>query len=135
MSPDSLPFLTKVDDNNHIYLPFINNTKGVKEVKQGTFLGTFESLNFETVKAIHTPPERPSLVIHNYLLPKNDDVPTKENSSRTKRLTELIRKQKWTHLTCEQKADLKSAILDNHELFILDKSELGLMKGPAEKLT
>ncbi len=43
MSPDSLPFLTKVDDSNNIYLPFINNTKGVKEVKQGTLLGTFES--------------------------------------------------------------------------------------------
>ncbi len=30
MSPDSLPFLTKVDNSNNIYLPFINNTKGVK---------------------------------------------------------------------------------------------------------
>ncbi len=28
MSPDSLPFLTKVDDSSNIYLPFINNTKG-----------------------------------------------------------------------------------------------------------
>ncbi len=43
MSPDSLPFLPKVGDSNDIYLPFINNTKGVKEVKQGTLLGTFES--------------------------------------------------------------------------------------------
>ncbi len=38
ISPDSLPFLTKVDDSNNIYLPFINNTKDVKEVKQGTLL-------------------------------------------------------------------------------------------------
>ncbi len=134
MSPDILPFLTKVDDSNNIYLPFINNTKGVKEVKQGILLGTFESLNIETVNAIHTPSGRPSLGIPNDLLPKNDDVPTKENSSRIERLTELIRKQKWTHLTCEQKANLKSAILDNHELFILDKSELGLMKGPQAKI-
>ncbi len=52
ISPDSLPFLTKVDDSNNIYLPFINNTKGVKEVKQGTLLGTFESLNFETVNVM-----------------------------------------------------------------------------------
>ncbi len=88
MSPDSLPFLTKVDDSNIIYLPFINKTKGVKEVKQGILLGTFESLNFETVNAIHNPSEHPSLEIHNDLLPKNDDVPTKENSSRTERLTE-----------------------------------------------
>ncbi len=62
--------------------------------------------------------------------PINDEVQTKENSSRTKRLTELIRQRKWNHLIHEQKAELKSAILDNHELFILDKSELGLMKGP-----
>ncbi len=34
INPDSLPFLTKVDDSNNIYLPFINNTKGVKEVKR-----------------------------------------------------------------------------------------------------
>ncbi len=33
-----------------------------------------------------------------------------------------------------QKAELKSAILDNHELFILDKSELGSMKGPPAKI-
>ncbi len=46
ISPDSLPFLTKVYDSNNIYLTFINNTEGVKEVKQGTLLGTFESLNF-----------------------------------------------------------------------------------------
>ncbi len=37
----------------------MNHTKGVKEVKQGTLLGTFESLNFETVNAIQTPSERP----------------------------------------------------------------------------
>ncbi len=91
-------------------------------------LETFEILNFETVNAIHTPSERPPLEIHNDVLPKNDEVQTKENSSRTECLTELIRQQKWNHLTCEQKAELKSAILDNHELFILDKSELGLMK-------
>ncbi len=85
------------------------------------------SLNFETVNAIHTPSERPPLEIHNDLLPKNDDVQTKENSIRTERLTELIRRQKRNHLSREQKVKLKAAILDNHELFILDKSELGLM--------
>ncbi len=72
INPDSLPFLTKVDDSNNIYLPFINNTKGVKEVKHETLLGTFESHNFETVNAIHTPSELPSLEIHNDLLPKNE---------------------------------------------------------------
>ncbi len=97
-------------------------------------LGTFESINFETVNAIHTPSERPPLEIHNDLLPKNDEVQTKENSSRTERLTELIRQQKWNHLTREQKAELKSAILDNHELFILDKCELRSMKGPPAKI-
>ncbi len=71
---DSLPFLTKVDDSNNIYLPFMNNTKGVKEVKPGTSLGTFESLNFETVNAIKTPSERAPLEIHNDLLPKNDQM-------------------------------------------------------------
>ncbi len=115
-------------------MPFINNTKGVKEVKQGTLLGTFESLNFETVNTIQTPSERPPLEIHNDLLTKNYQVPNEENSSRTEDLTGLIRTQKWNHLTCEQKAELKSAILDNHELFILDKSELGLMKGPPAKV-
>ncbi len=35
-NPDSLPFLTTVDDSSNIYLPFINNTKGVEEVKQET---------------------------------------------------------------------------------------------------
>ncbi len=44
---------------------------------------------------------------------------------KTERLAELMRQQKWNHLTREKKAELKTAILDNHELFILDKSELG----------
>ncbi len=83
VSPGSLPFLTKVDNSNNIYLPFINNTRGVKEVKQGTLLGTFETLNFEPVNAIHTPSERPPLEIHNNLLPKNYQKQTKENNSRT----------------------------------------------------
>ncbi len=55
INPDSLPFLTKVDGSSNIYLPFINNTKGVKEVKQGTLLGTFESLSFEIVNTNQTP--------------------------------------------------------------------------------
>ncbi len=70
INPASLPFLTKVDESSNIYLPFMDNTKGVKEVKQGTLLGTFESLNFETVNAIQTPSERPLLEIHYDLLPK-----------------------------------------------------------------
>ncbi len=79
----------------------MNNTKGVKDVKQRTLLGTFESLNFETVNTIQTPSERPPLEIHTDLLPTNDQVQTKENSSRTERLTQLIRQQQWNHLTCE----------------------------------
>ncbi len=132
--PGGLPFFTKVDESSNIYLPFMSNTKGVKEVKQGTLLGRFESLNFQTVNAIQTSSERPLLEIHNDLLPKNNQMPPKENSSRTEHLIELIRQQQWNHLTREQKAELKSAILDNHELFILDKSELGLMKGPPAKI-
>ncbi len=84
-------------------LPFINNTKGVKEVKQGTLLGPFENINFETVNAIQTPSERPPLEIHNDLLPKNDQVPTKENG-RTERFTESMRQQQWNRLTREQKS-------------------------------
>ncbi len=112
----------------------MNNTKGVKEVKQGTLLGTSESLNSETVNAVQTPSERSPLEIYNDLLPKNDQVQTKENSNRTEHLTELIRHQQWNHLTRDQKEELKSAILDNHELFIQDRSELGLMKGPPPKI-
>ncbi len=70
INPGGLPFLTKVDEGSNIYLPFMNNTKGVKEVKQETLQGTFESLNFITVNAIQTPSERPPLEIHNDLLTK-----------------------------------------------------------------
>ncbi len=82
----------------------MNNTKDVKEVKQGNLLGIFESLNFETVNAIQTPSERPPLIIHDDLLPTNDQVQIEENSCRTERLTDLIRKQQWSHLTREQKS-------------------------------
>ncbi len=134
INPGVLPFLTKVDESSNIYLPFMNNTKGVKEVKQETLLCTFDSLNFETVNDIQTPFERPPLDIHNDFLPKNDQVPPKESSSRTERLTELIKQQQWNHLTREQKSELKSAILDKHKLFIIDKRESDLMKEPPAKI-
>ncbi len=49
----------------------------------------------------------PLLEIHNDLPPKNDQVQTKENSSRTERLTELIRQQQWDRLTREQKSRIE----------------------------
>ena len=46
---NSIPVLTKVDNYGNIYLPVNNNAKGTRKVKQGTLLGTFEKLSFETV--------------------------------------------------------------------------------------
>lgn len=130
MNPTSLPFLTKVGENNVIHLPFMNDTKGTKVLKPGTLLGSFECLNFGTVNAIQPQLEQPLLEIHNDLIPKNDQVRTPEDSSRPERLAELIKQQKWDHLSKVQEAELEATILENHELFVVDKKELGLMKGP-----
>ncbi len=79
MNPNSLPFPTEVDENNAIHLTFMNNTRGIKEVTQGTMLGTFEILHFESVNTIQTQSEHHSLEFENDLLPKNDRVKTQEN--------------------------------------------------------
>ena len=134
ISCNSLPFLTRINEDNAIYLPFINNTKRVKEFKQGTLLGSFEPLNSEILNNIQPQKVHHTLEIQNDLLPANDQVNTQQNSSRPERLTELIKQQKWNHLTREQKVELKATILESHELFILDKNELGLMKGPPAKI-
>ena len=59
----SLPFLTEVDENKAIHLPFMNDTKCTKELKMGTLLGSFELLSFETVNAIQPQLEQPPLEI------------------------------------------------------------------------
>lgn len=126
--PNSVPFLTLVDDNHTIWFPLANETKSEKELKAGTFLGTYEPLNSEKHGIEEQPVINQTREIHNDLLPTTDQVNTQ--GSRTERLSAIIKEQKWGHLTREQRRELTSAILDYHELFILDKNELGLIDGP-----
>ncbi len=134
LTPNHHPLIVTVDENKKVPLPFINDTKGRKTVKPGTLLGTFENISSPTVKVIHQKQATPSLEIHNDLLPHNDQTRCQESKSRPQRLEELIRQQKWSNLTREQKTILKNIILNHHDLFIVDKNELGLMKGPPAKI-
>ncbi len=118
ISHNSLPFITKVKVNHAIYLPFVNNTKAVKEFKTGTIVGLYEHL--DELNPINKEAEviRNTREIQNDLLPTTDQVNTQ--GSRSERLAEIIKQQKWNHLTREQRKELNSAILDHNELFILD---------------
>ena len=84
-------------------------------------LGLFEPLNSETVNDFEPHRIHHTLEIQNDL-PANDQVNIQQNSSRPESLTELIKQQKWNHLTREQKGELKAAILENHEPFIQYKN-------------
>ena len=126
VSHNTLPFLTKVNNNNTIYIPFVNNTKRTRAFKAGTLLGAYENLPGET-ETINTVKQ-----MHNDLLPSVDQ--TQSVGTRTERLEEIIKQQNWKHLTTGQMEELKSTILTHNELFILDKSELGLMEGPPAKI-
>jgi len=127
VSHNSLPFLTKVNDEKEIYLPFVNNTKSTKEFKLGTLVGSYEKEKFdlESVLMNHK--------IHNDLLPESDQ--SKDQGERPERLRELIKRQDWSHLTKSKQKDLTVTLLDNDVLFITHKSELGLMKGPPAKIS
>ena len=61
-------------------------------------------------------------------MPQNDHVTGQ--GTRTQRLAELIKKQKWPHLTPTERSELRQLILQHDPLFILDDKELGLIKGP-----
>lgn len=100
VSQNSLPLLTKVSDHNHIYLPFANNTKGVKVFKTGTIVGTYErfdasqSQERNEAEVICNTRE-----IQNDLLPNADQANT--SGSRFERLCEMVKQQNWSHLSRE----------------------------------
>ena len=101
----------------------MNSSNREKVFKPGTILGSYEA-------ATAPPPQsvRATREIHNDLLPQNDHVTGQ--GTRTQRLAELIKKQKWPHLTPTERSELRQLILQHDPLFILDDKELGLIKGP-----
>lgn len=135
LTPNHHPFIVTVDENKQVPLPFTNDAKSRTVIKPGTLLCTFEKLSSPTIKAINNQKQNPtSLEIHNDLLPHNDQTGGQKTKSRPQRLEELIGQQKWSHLSKEQRKTLKATILEHHDLFIVDKTELGLMKGPPAKI-
>ncbi|MPC61239.1 hypothetical protein E2C01_055306 [Portunus trituberculatus] len=108
----------------------MNNTKSVKEFKQGTLLWSFEHIGSETVNNIasetgnNIQPQKVqyTLEVQNDFLPASDQGKAQEIHSRPEKLTELIKWQKGSYLTRVQKEELKATILENHDIFILDKN-------------
>ena len=117
-----MPYLTKVNDDKEVCIPIINHTRKHRILKVGTFLGSYEKEEDSTTYI------RITQQIHNALLPESDR--TEQGGSRRERLNTLIEAQDWTHLTVEQREKLTEVVLLNHDLFTLDKSELGLLNGP-----
>ena len=70
-------------------------------------LGSLEPLNSETVNDMQSHKVHHTLEIQDDLLPANDQVNIQQNSSRPERLAELIKQQKWNHLTRELKGELR----------------------------
>ncbi len=102
ISHTSLPFLIKVNAQNTIYLPCVNDTKAVKEFKPGTLVGSYEHFASEPEKL-----NRGTEVIRNTREIQSDLLPTTDEAniqgSRSERLNEIIKRQKWNHLNREQK--------------------------------
>ena len=114
-------FLATVNCNKKVPVVVSNYTKNVLKVKAGCIMARYEVCKGEIESEV-----RVNYTISNELLP-----PTPNNItgvSRHDRLVNLVDKQKWAHLTPEQQRKLRSTILRNEELFILDKSDLGCMK-------
>ncbi len=120
-SHSSYPFLVQVTSDNYIYLPLTNSSKNDKFFKAGTILGSVEM-----AELIPSPQVNANNQIHNDLLPHNDQV--KHPGTRIQRLGELIKSQKWQHLTTQKRAHLRQLILQHGPFFILDDTELGLIK-------
>ncbi len=103
----------------------MNDTKGVKEFKTGTLLCSCEHIDTESQHV-----NKEAVVVHNTLEIQNNLLATTDQvntqSYRSEQLAEVIKQQKWKHLTKEQRKELHSAILD--------KSKLGLMTGPSAKI-
>ena len=123
---NSMPYLTKVNEEREIFLPVVNTTRKIRILKIGTFMGFYdqEEVNTEFVRITQQ--------IHNDLLPHSDNIASE--GSRQERLKTLIKTQDWRHLNKVQREELTEAVLQNEELFSLDKSELGLINGPLAKI-
>ncbi len=98
---NSLPFLVKVNAQNTIHLPCVNNTKAVKEFRTGTLVGSYEPFDAESEYLRNdTEVIRITHEMQNDLLPTTDQANTQ--GSRSERLTEIIKRQMWNHLTREE---------------------------------
>ena len=93
ISHNSLPFLVKVNAQNPIYFPCVNNTKAVKEFKTGTLVGSYEPFDAEPEDLRNdTDVIRITHEIQNDLPPTTDQANIQ--GSRSERLTEIIKRQK-----------------------------------------
>ena len=122
-SHNSHPFLVTVDTEQNVHLPLMNASKTEKTFRVGTVVGSVEPIEITACQSTQDTPQ-----IQNDLLPHNDQA--SGQGTRTQRLGELVKKQKWQHLTPAQRDELRQLILSHDPLFILDEKELGTIHGP-----
>ncbi len=103
-------------------MPLVNPTK-----LQRTFKEIVSS--YEEVDVFPPSDFRATRRIHNDQLPQNDQ--PAEKGTRVQRPRELIKTQKWEHLTPAERNELEALILENDPLLIY---LLGLFNGPPEHI-
>lgn len=116
----------KVSSNKEVYVPLVNSTKGVVKLRIGTLVGTYNKIDEKDITSI-TPTCR-KIEIKNDLIPESMNVDSGQGCTREEKLENLITQQDWSHLDNEQQSQLKNIIMQNQEVFILDKNELGKFK-------
>ena len=116
----------QVSGERQVSLPLVNNTRSRIILKMGTLVGTYVKIKSEDLS---TPaPSCRQVRIKNDLIPEGVEVVSGQGS-REEKLEKLIVQQDFTHLTEEQREALKRVLIENNQVFILDKEELGKFKG------
>ena len=116
----NFPILATVDHAQEIPFPITNNSKSPKTWFKGTVMGFCEQ-PIEEMVITQIQPE-----IINELVPKDHGF---TNLSRKDRLKEIMKSERWHHLSAVQHRDLQSLLLDHESLFILQPGELGRITG------
>ncbi len=88
----------------------------------GTLLARYEEV--KGASQLESPDERVNK-ISEAIGPDND---ISGRIGRKQKLHQLLEKQDWTHLDEQQKSEIFELILNHAHLFIVDKTELGLIK-------
>ena len=125
--PTSSALCLRVNEEQEVFLPFINNTRARKTLKIGTLLGEYRVIKEDDVS--DAVGQCRTTKIKNDLIPPSISENHQHVGTREERLQQVFSRQDYSHLSEDQQQELQEMLGNNQSVFILDDKELGKFEG------